>query len=287
MPPSNPLLHRVIRETGWTYEALARRLNTSARAAGLTTAYDRTAVAHWLRGSTPRDPVPGLLCEILSGRLGRPVDPEDIGMGHTVPTGPTTAAAELLAGVPGLQPHRRHRPGPDGPGAPERDGHRVPEREDHRVPEQRDRPAPVPGAHAPALPRTGLRRAAEDFFTVQVDALGGDATAPVLLAYLQSTFHAVLGTGGEGALPPRTGPRRAPPPWSRRSSRPRPPTSTLPWGSGTRRSPGWRPRTASRAAPARTPTPSTRTGPPPCTSNAASCWAPSRPDRLSRNGRSC
>ncbi|MCY0954215.1 hypothetical protein [Streptomyces sp. H27-S2] len=128
MTPSNPLLHRVIRETGWTYEALARRLNTSARAAGLTTAYDRTAVAHWLRGSTPRDPVPGLLCEILSG--------------HAAP------------------------------------------------------------AHVAALSHTGLRRAAEDFFTGQVDALGGDATAPVLLAYLRGTFHSVLTTGVEDALTP-------------------------------------------------------------------------------------
>lgn len=202
MPPSNPLLHRVIRETGWTYEALARRLNTRARAAGLTTAYDRTAVAHWLRGSTPRDPVPGLLCEILSERLGRPVGPEDIGMGHTAPAGPATAAAKLLAGVPGLQPPRRHRPEPDGHQAPEADGHHAPEREDHRVPEQRDRPAAAPGAYAPEFPRTGLRRAAEDFFTGQVDALGGDATAPVLLAYLQSTFHAVLSSGGEDALTP-------------------------------------------------------------------------------------
>ncbi|MFD3756146.1 hypothetical protein [Streptomyces sp. NPDC058622] len=213
MTPSHPLLHRVIRETGWTYEALARRLNTSARVAGLTTAYDRTAVAHWLRGSTPRDPVPGLLCEILSGRLGRPVGPADIGMGHTAPPGPPTAAAELLAGVPGLRPphhRRRHRPEPggpepegrasDGPGGAGRDDHRVAQGDGHRVPEQRDGHAAP--AHVAALSHPGLRRAAEDFFTGQVDALGGDATAPVLLAYLRGTFHSVLTTGGEDALTP-------------------------------------------------------------------------------------
>lgn len=216
MPAANHLLHRLIRETGWTYEALARRLNTSAQAAGLTTGYDRTSVAHWLRGSTPRDPVPGLLCEILAARLNRPVGPADIGMHHaglrhaalhrtgsnqtgshhTDPALPGAdpsgggdpapglhaLAAELLATVPGLHPHRRPRSGGEA----------------HRVPEQRDRPD---AGQVPALSHTELRRAAESFFTGQVDALGGDATAPVLLAYLQSTFRTALtATGDEGFL---------------------------------------------------------------------------------------
>ncbi|WP_407841020.1 tetratricopeptide repeat protein [Streptomyces sp. DSM 116496] len=198
MPAANHLLHRLIRETGWTYEALARRLNTSAQAVGLTTGYDRTSVAHWLRGSTPRDPVPGLLCEILATRLNRPVSPADIGM-HRPATGPPgldpgpgphALAAELLATVPGLHPHRRPRGGGEA----------------HRVPEQRDRVAAPPGAgpgagQVPALSHTELRRAAESFFTGQVDALGGDATAPVLLAYLRSTFRTALtATGDEGSL---------------------------------------------------------------------------------------
>ncbi|MFB6519998.1 tetratricopeptide repeat protein [Streptomyces sp. NPDC056401] len=191
MPAANHLLHRLIGETGWTYEALARRLNTSAQAVGLTTGYDRTSVAHWLRGSTPRDPVPGLLCEILAARLNRPVGPADIGM-HRVgvhragphPVGGLHApAAELLATVPGLHPHRR----PRGGGA-------------HRVPEQRERVAAPAGAEAgqvPAPSHTELRRAAESFFTGQVDALGGDATAPVLLAYLRSTFRTALTDAGD------------------------------------------------------------------------------------------
>ncbi|MFD3538286.1 hypothetical protein ACFWUQ_02140, partial [Streptomyces sp. NPDC058662] len=109
MTAANPLLLRVIRETGLTYAALAHRLNASARAAGLSTAYDRTSIAHWIRGSTPRDPLPGLLCEILSRHLGRPVGPADIGMGHTPPSGPRTRAADLLAGVPGLRPQSSRR----------------------------------------------------------------------------------------------------------------------------------------------------------------------------------
>lgn len=198
MSASNPLLHRLIRETGWTYEALARRLNASAREAGLTTGYDRTSVAHWLRGSTPRDPVPGLLCEILAARLDRPVGPADIGMdrtGRDPAPGPHARAADLLATVPGLHPHRRPRTG----GEPD------------RVPGQRGRGADGgpggsgPGTDAaagrvPALSHAELRRAAESFFAGQVDALGGDATAPVLLAYLQSTFRTVLTTRGEGSL---------------------------------------------------------------------------------------
>ncbi|CAM5311080.1 hypothetical protein SAVIM338S_00603 [Streptomyces avidinii] len=193
MPSSNHLLHRVIRETGWTYEALARRLNARARASGVTTGYDRTSVAHWLRGSTPRDPVPGLLCEILAARLNRPVGPDDIGMdpgaapgvrgdGPADP-GRGARAADLLAAVPGLHPHRRPR-ATDGAPAP------------HRVPEQRERG----GGQVPALSHTVLRRAAESFFTGQVDALGGDATAPVLLAYLRSTFRTALTSRGDGSL---------------------------------------------------------------------------------------
>lgn len=186
MPASNHLLHRVIRETGWTYEALARRLNASAQAAGVTTGYDRTSVAHWLRGSTPRDPVPGLLCEILAARLNRPVGPSDIGMDHGPGAGPPgpgrgARAVDLLAAVPGLHPHRRPR---------------TKEGEPHRVPEQRDRGA----GRVPALSHTELRRAAESFFTGQVDALGGDATAPVLLAYLRSTFRTALTAPGDGSL---------------------------------------------------------------------------------------
>ncbi|MFD6891250.1 tetratricopeptide repeat protein [Streptomyces sp. NPDC059957] len=85
--------------------------------------------------------------------------------------------------MPGLHPHRRPRNGAEA----------------HRVPEQRDRPD---AGQVPALSHTELRRAAEDFFTGQVDALGGDATAPVLLAYLQSTFRTALtATGDEGSLP--------------------------------------------------------------------------------------
>ncbi|AWZ08667.1 MULTISPECIES: hypothetical protein [unclassified Streptomyces] len=217
MPSSNHLLHRVIRETGWTYEALARRLNASAQAAGLTTGYDRTSVAHWLRGSTPRDPVPGLLCEILAGRLNRPVGPADIGMdraGHDPAPGRLPRAADLLATVPGLHPHRRPRGGAGEPGAGQPGAGQPGVGEPHRVPEQRERgergeggkhergaaAADAEGGQVPALSHTELRRAAESFFTGQIDALGGDATAPVLLAYLQSTFRTALTTRGDGSL---------------------------------------------------------------------------------------
>ncbi|MGW5851703.1 hypothetical protein ACWFQ8_27785 [Streptomyces sp. NPDC055254] len=228
MTAANPLLHRVIQETGLTYEALAHRLNASARAAGLSTAYDRTSIAHWLRGSTPRDPLPGLLCEILSRHLRRPVGPADIGMGHAPPSGPPTSAADLLAGVPGLrpQPHRRRRADhgglrvpeqretPDGrggsgappalgeprpPGEPVRSGASHPPGAPHS-PRASGQGSPA-GARIAALSHSGLRRTAEVFFAGQADALGGDATAPVLLAYLQSTFRPVL-TASVGSLTP-------------------------------------------------------------------------------------
>ncbi|MET9608200.1 hypothetical protein ABZZ17_24560 [Streptomyces sp. NPDC006512] len=114
MPAANPLPHRVTRETAWTYEALTRQLNATARAAALSTPYDRTPVAPWLRGSVPRDPVPGPLRELLSRHLGRPADPADIGTGHAAPTtGDPARPATPPAGTPGPRPRRpEHVPPP-------------------------------------------------------------------------------------------------------------------------------------------------------------------------------
>ncbi|MFD3543810.1 hypothetical protein ACFWUQ_30510, partial [Streptomyces sp. NPDC058662] len=64
------------------------------------------------------------------------------------------------------------------------------------APEPSDAPAQVPSV----LGHGTLRRAAEVFFAGQAEALGGDATAPVLLAYLQSTFRPVLTTCAVGEL---------------------------------------------------------------------------------------
>ncbi|MDC0768725.1 hypothetical protein [Streptomyces sp. HD] len=76
----NDRLRELIRESDWTYEALARAVNTLGASSGLRLRYDRTAVAQWVRGVRPRPPVPELAAEALSRKLGRTVPVTDTGL---------------------------------------------------------------------------------------------------------------------------------------------------------------------------------------------------------------
>jgi transcriptional regulator with XRE-family HTH domain/tetratricopeptide (TPR) repeat protein len=76
----NPSLRRLLTEAGWTEQQLAREVNAAGAETGLTLRYDRSAVSHWLAGRRPWGPVPALLAETLSRRLGRPVTLADAGL---------------------------------------------------------------------------------------------------------------------------------------------------------------------------------------------------------------
>ncbi|MFI8178600.1 hypothetical protein ACIF6H_35650 [Streptomyces microflavus] len=76
----NTRLAALQREARWTNGDLAREVNRLGTLHGLRLTYDRTAVAHWLSGSRPRSPVPALVAEALSRRLGRLVTPERTGL---------------------------------------------------------------------------------------------------------------------------------------------------------------------------------------------------------------
>jgi tetratricopeptide (TPR) repeat protein len=76
----NHSLRRLLTETGWTEQQLARAVNATGAETGLTLRYDRSAVSHWLAGRRPWGPVPALLAETLSRRLGRPVTLADAGL---------------------------------------------------------------------------------------------------------------------------------------------------------------------------------------------------------------
>ncbi|WP_093564832.1 hypothetical protein [Streptomyces sp. OspMP-M43] len=67
-------------EAQWTNGDLAREVNRLGTLHGLRFTYDRTAVAHWLSGSRPRPPVPALVAEAFSRRLGRLVTPQWTGL---------------------------------------------------------------------------------------------------------------------------------------------------------------------------------------------------------------
>ncbi|WP_405525153.1 hypothetical protein [Streptomyces canus] len=58
-----------------------RRINLLAERSGIAFSYTHTSVANWTRrGMVPRPPVPAFIAQALAERLGRPLDPAEIGM---------------------------------------------------------------------------------------------------------------------------------------------------------------------------------------------------------------
>ncbi|WP_431984649.1 hypothetical protein [Streptomyces qinglanensis] len=79
----NRHLAALLAESGWSAGELARAVNALGTKHGLRLRYDRTAVAHWLDGSRPRAPVPGLVAQVFGKRLGRAVHVGETGLGTT------------------------------------------------------------------------------------------------------------------------------------------------------------------------------------------------------------
>lgn len=68
-----------------SWAGLARRVNDLGAEQGLALRYDYTAVNRWVkRGETPRPPVPGLVAQALSEKLGRRVSAAEFGMSDEV-----------------------------------------------------------------------------------------------------------------------------------------------------------------------------------------------------------
>ncbi|MFF4581312.1 transcriptional regulator [Streptomyces sp. NPDC001389] len=89
----NALLDALLAEAGMSHAGLAAHVNQAGRSRGLALRYEHTAVSRWLKGQRPRGQVPDLICEVLGGRLHRPVGLDDIGLG--VPGGQTPHATRL------------------------------------------------------------------------------------------------------------------------------------------------------------------------------------------------
>src|SRR5271170_895332 len=83
----NRRLRVLLADSAWSGQDLAAAVNHIGRESGLTTQYDRTAVAHWLTGTTPRMPVPALIAEAFSRRLGRTVTAAQAGFDSPAETG--------------------------------------------------------------------------------------------------------------------------------------------------------------------------------------------------------
>lgn len=92
----NTLLDALLDEAGMSYAGLVARLNTTGANLPKPLRYDHTAVTRWIRGERPRGAVPGMICDILSGSLHRPLSLDDIGMGKP---GTVVQPAELAGFV--------------------------------------------------------------------------------------------------------------------------------------------------------------------------------------------
>lgn len=201
----NHALRALLRESEWTQEALARTIAALGAEAGIHLRYDRTSVAHWLRGSRPAPRVRQLLAEALSRRLGRLVTPAELGMGDApapqrsrAATGPADRLAALTNPVVG--PPRADTP----PAAPYQLTLLT------RPPGVRQAPQPRPSRSLfPSAGRGGrtVRRTSPDevasvreharFFAQQADRHGGGHIRTPLAASLGGLVRR-LRTGGEG-----------------------------------------------------------------------------------------
>jgi hypothetical protein len=111
----NLRLRALLAEARWTGQGLARAVNAIGAESGERLQYNRASVAHWLTGVRPRQPVPQLIAEAFSRKLGRPVTVQAVGLAATDqdvsgrPPWPDDDAAAALAelGSADADPARR------------------------------------------------------------------------------------------------------------------------------------------------------------------------------------
>ncbi|MCY0939402.1 transcriptional regulator [Streptomyces sp. H34-S4] len=92
----NALLDALLAEAGMSRAGLAAYVNQAGRTRGLALRYEHTAVTRWLKGQRPRGQVPDLICEVIAGRLRRPLSLDDAGFG--VPGQPADPNGSPLSG---------------------------------------------------------------------------------------------------------------------------------------------------------------------------------------------
>jgi hypothetical protein len=98
---TNERLREILRQSGLTNEAMARAVNRVAAEHGEILRSNKSSISHWVNGVTPQARTIGYLCEALSRRLARRVDPADLGFStgggnlDALPDDPVNALARL------------------------------------------------------------------------------------------------------------------------------------------------------------------------------------------------
>lgn len=78
----NEELRDALREAGITYEQLARDVRLVAAESGDSLKTNKSAVAHWVKGKSPTPQTAAYIAEAISRRLGREVQPHELGLGE-------------------------------------------------------------------------------------------------------------------------------------------------------------------------------------------------------------
>ncbi|MCB5908830.1 hypothetical protein [Streptomyces pinistramenti] len=198
----NETLRALLAEARWPQAALARAVNALAAEIDLDLNYDRTAVAHWLSGTRPAPPVPELIAEAFTRRLGRVVSPATMGLagGSATPAagrrpGFSTPIGAVLTELCSTEndPARRAA------------ARLLPYREAELAQSARSA-GPEPRAPHGAFDADGdlgVVRLAVRFFSASFDGHGGQRTRSALAAYLADDIAPLLREQGDGA--PRRG----------------------------------------------------------------------------------
>ncbi|MFM9370536.1 hypothetical protein [Streptomyces sp. Da 82-17] len=196
----NARLRALLAEAGWSNEQCARAVNAVGAEIGLVLRYDRTSVAHWLSGTQPKPPVPQLVAETLSRRLGRVMTP--VAAGFAQPAGaaelprPRTsshaAAVRALGSLAGRDADPVERAALAG----------EPYRALGAPPPWSGGRAGLRGAARRELARVGgaevdLLRGAVRHFAAAMDVHGGGHARPALAHYLADTATTWLHAPGE------------------------------------------------------------------------------------------
>ncbi|MDI5966899.1 hypothetical protein POF50_003815 [Streptomyces sp. SL13] len=96
----NERLNSWFARSGWSKGEVARQVNRRARQIGAThVSTDTSRVRRWLDGEQPREPIPRILSELFSERLGQVVAAEDLGL-RSAHQPPATSGVDLPWAAP-------------------------------------------------------------------------------------------------------------------------------------------------------------------------------------------